>query len=142
MASRDLHNSLKVSPSHNPQAVLSGNATTNGAIIDTQGFESLEFSIQSGVITDGTFTPNVQEGNDPALADAATVVAGDLLGTIAGATFAATDDNVTKKIGYKGSKRYVRLQLIGAGQTTGGFIASTAVQGSGRNAAGGALVSP
>jgi hypothetical protein len=36
---------------------------------------------------------------------------------------------VTKKIGYKGSKRYVRLQLIGAGQTTGGFIASTAVQG-------------
>jgi hypothetical protein len=72
-----------VNPSHNPQAAITGNATTNGAIIDTQGFESSSSSIQSGVITDGTFTPNVQEGDAANLSDAATVAAGDLLGTIA-----------------------------------------------------------
>jgi hypothetical protein len=143
MASRDLHNNLKLNPSHNPQAAITGNATTNGAIIDTQGFESVEFSIQSGVITDGTFTPNVQEGDAANLSDAATVAAGDLLGTLAAATFVATtDNNKTKKIGYKGIKRYVRLQLIGSGQTTGGFIASTAVQGHGRNAVLGPAPAP
>jgi hypothetical protein len=84
---RDLHNSIKVSRERQlRQAALTGNATTNSQIIDTQGFESLEFLIESGVITDGTFTPNLQEGDAANLSDAATVAAGDMLGTVAGAT--------------------------------------------------------
>lgn len=133
MASRDLHNNVKISKAIDPAAALTANATTNSAIIDTQGFESLEFVIVSGVITDGSFTVNVQEGDAANLSDAATVAAGDLVGTLAGAAFAVTDDSVTKKIGYRGSKRYVRLQLIQAGATTGAFMSAVALQSDTRN---------
>lgn len=36
------------------RAIRAGNAAVVGAIIDTQGCESLTFAIESGVITDGT----------------------------------------------------------------------------------------
>lgn len=132
---RDLHNSLKVSKAFGPQAIVTGNAANAGAIIDTQGFESLEFAIVAGTITDGTFTPTLTEGNDPALADGAAVAASDTFGVPAGMNAAAS--NTTQKVGYKGSKRYVRLSLPQTGATTGGFIAATAIQGHGRNAANG-----
>lgn len=133
---RDLHNNLKFTKAIGPQAIITGNATTTGPIIDTQGFESLEFIIPAGTITDGTFTPTLTEGNDPALADGAPVAASDTFGVPTAMGAAAS--NTVQKLGYKGSKRYVRLALVQAGATTGGFITAHAVQGHGRNAALGA----
>jgi hypothetical protein len=103
-------------------------ATEVGAIIDTQGYESLLLLIQSGVITTGTFTPKIEDGDDAALADAADVNASFLVGTIADATFAVTDDDTVKKIGYVGKKRYVRLTLTGA-STPNGLIGGAALLG-------------
>jgi hypothetical protein len=50
-----------------------------------------------------------------------------------GASFAATDDNVVKKIGYRGSKRYCRVVATQSGATTGGFLSATCVQSDARN---------
>lgn len=127
---RDLHNNIKVSRAISPAAVITANGVTTSEIIDTAGFESVEVVLASGVITDGTFTPAVFAGDAANMSDEVAVTSADeLLGTIAGATFAATDDNVVKKIGYRGPKRYVRVKVTQAGATSGGFIAAVAVQG-------------
>jgi len=129
MASKDLHNNLKFTPAINPAAAITGDGTTTSAIIDTQGFESLEFSCQSGVITDGSFTGSVYEGDASDMSDEA--VATELLGSAP--VFSASNDNVVKKVGYRGGKRYVRIKFVQAGSTSGGFLSCVAVQGHARN---------
>lgn len=131
MAIRDLHNNIKTTIGIAPVA-LTGNTTTNAATIDTQGFESLEVVVASGVITDGTETPTFFEGDAANMSDEAAVAAADLIGTMA--AFAATDDATIRKIGYKGNKRYFRIKLTGSGQTTGGLFTVVYVQGHARNA--------
>lgn len=132
MMFKDLHDNVKGTQAIGPQAILAGNGTLTGATVDTQGFESLEIFVYSGTITDGTGTPTVYEGDASNMSDEAAVAAGDLIGSLT--AFASTDDNVTKKVGYRGSKRYVRVKLVGAGQTTGGFYGAFYVQGGARNA--------
>ncbi|KQV33138.1 MULTISPECIES: hypothetical protein [unclassified Rhizobium] len=132
MASKDSHNNLNFAVALNIGAI-SSNTTTNGAIIDTQGYESVEFVIQSGTLTDGGYAPTITEGDASDLTGGTATAAADLLGTLAGATFAATDDNVVKKIGYKGSKRYVRLNIVSTGVTTGGTLGATVVRGHARS---------
>lgn len=127
MNARDLHNNVKCSRALSPAAAITGNGTTNGEIIDTVGFGSLEFAFASGTLTDGTFTIKLQEGDDVNLSDAADVAAADLIGTAP--TFLATEDDVVKKLGYRGSKRYVRPVLTQSGATSGGLICSVAIQG-------------
>ncbi|MGK9199017.1 hypothetical protein [Sinorhizobium meliloti] len=133
MASKDLHNNIGVAVALNNGSIAS-NTTTNGVIIDTAGFESIEFVVQSGTITDGTYTPGITAGDASDLSDGATVAAPDLLGTNAGAQFVAADDNVAKKIGYKGGKRYVRLHVLSTGVTTGGTFSAVAIKGNARSA--------
>lgn len=132
MASRDLVNNIKITQAIGPQAILAGNGTLTGATLDTQGFESAVVAVFSGVITDGTGTPTVFEGDAANMSDEAAVAAADLIGAFT--AFAAADDNATKKVGYRGSKRYIRVKLVGAGQTTGGFYGAAYVQGNARNA--------
>jgi hypothetical protein len=131
MASRDNVNSIKIVQAIGPQAIITGNTTSTGATLDTQGFESCTCVVVSGTLTDGTQTPSFEEGDQSNMSDAATVAAGDLIGTMA--AFASTDDNVTRKIGYKGNKRYFRVKLTGSGQTTGGYIGAYYVQGNAKN---------
>lgn len=126
MASRDLHNNIEPKVALN-SASISSDTTTNGNIIDTQGFESVEFLIVSGSITDGSYVPAITEGDDSSLSDGAAATA--LIGTAADATFASTDDNKVKRIGYKGIKRYVRLGLTSTSVTTGGSFSAVAVLG-------------
>lgn len=128
MAKKDMHNNILQKPALNPQAIAT-DTTTAGVIIDTQGFESVEFIIQSATITDGTYTPLIEEGDASDLSDASAVADADLLGTEAAAAFAAADDNEAKRVGYKGQKRYVRLSLVSAGTSTGGTLAAIAVLG-------------
>lgn len=124
---RDLHNNISVEPALDV-AVITTDTTTAGDIIDTRSAEAVEFVIVSGTLTDGTYTPLVEDGDDSGLSDAAAVADADLLGTEADAAFAATDDNAVKKVGYAGSKRYVRLSLVSASTTTGGTIGAVALK--------------
>jgi hypothetical protein len=125
---RDLHNNIKVESGLNISSITT-NTTTAGSIIDMQGYGSLEFIIRSGTLTDGTYTPLVEEGAVSNLSDATAVADADLLGTEAAAAFVSTDDNTIKKIGYIGAKRYVRLSLVSTSVTTGGTMSVIVLKG-------------
>jgi len=114
MAQRDLHNNIDERVAID-LAAITADGTTVGNIIDTAGFESIEFIAQLGAVTDGTYTPLLEVGDDPALADAAAVSGEELLGSLVG----MTASNQTTRIGYAGSKRYARLSLVATGVTSG-----------------------
>lgn len=125
-----LHGSIAVRPAINPQAVTANTAIT-GATIDRLGFRDLEFVIQSATLTDGTYTPKLIHGDavggDGTITAPADVPAANLRGTVAGATFAPAADDVTKRIGYAGGKRYVALVVTPSAVTTGGAIGALAI---------------
>jgi hypothetical protein len=129
---RDLHNSIKAIQGFKPVTITNLNTATATAIIDRQGFESVEFLINIGDLTDAnaTFAVLVEEGDNSGLSDAAAVADADLLGTEALAGFTFADDNKVAKIGYRGNKRYTRLTVTPAGNDVGSATyACTAVLG-------------
>lgn len=113
---KDLHHNIDDRVGMNP-AAISTNTTTVGEIIDSVGYESIEWLIYSGTITDGAYALLLEEGDDPALADAAAVPAAEVLGDLTG--FVAADDNAVKRVGSIGKKRYQRLSIVSTGVTTG-----------------------
>ena len=122
----DIHNNVEQRNALDTAAITT-DTTTAGDIIDTQNFESLEFLIQSGTLTDGAYAILIEDGNDSGLSDAAAVADAQLLGTEVGAGFAAADDNKVSKIGYIGDKRYVRLSIVSTITTTGGTFGAIAI---------------
>ena len=90
-------------------------AAADGTVIDTLGFNSVAFVVNTGAVAgDGDYGLTVQEsdtttGGDFTDADAS------VIDTNAPATLEASS---TYKVGYRGFKRYVRLQLTKAGGTS------------------------
>ncbi len=124
----DLHNNCDVIRTISPIAI-GANATKTGKVVDTQGYGGVEFVVSYGAVTTtGTIvTLVIKEG---AVTGTMTSVAdGDLLGTesdggLAAATPRAsgTTKNITKRVGYKGGKRYVSVDSISTGVTSVGAI--------------------
>lgn len=108
-------------------ASISSSTTTNGNIIDTQGYNALTLILSVGSRTDGTYTPLVRHGDAADLSDVADVDDADLVGTEALAAISAS--NTVKKIGYVGNKRYVRLSVVSTSVTTGATVGATAILG-------------
>jgi len=132
---KDLHNDLKFSRGLSPVVAGTDNTAYVSQIIDTANFSATEFVILTGVNTDAdaTFTVLVEDGADAALSDAAAVADSFLLGTEAAASFTFADDNLTKKIGYIGIKRYARVTITPANNGAGNiYIAGVWVQGGAR----------
>lgn len=109
----DLHNQLEARVSTGVIRQTNSSTAVVGSIIDTQGFNGVEFFILTGALTDSnaTFAVTMDEGNVSNLSDASAVAAADLVGSYADASFTFANDNAVKKIGYKGIKRYVRLTV-------------------------------
>lgn len=132
MATQDLTSALKVVNAFSPQNITS-NATTNGNNIDMQGFESANFSILTGTITDGDYAVLLEEADDDGTGspDTFTAVADDdLIGTEAFAGFTDdADDDKASKLGYIGQKRWLRLSIVSTNVTTGGYVAASAELG-------------
>jgi len=132
----DNKNDTKIDLAFKLQQITS-DATTVGEVVDLQDAQAVLFAIQSGTITTGTITPVVNEsdsisgtiGAGATLSGGTSVATGDLVGTIAAATYAVTDDDKIKTIGYIGKKRYICLSLTTAGSTFSGYVAATAVKG-------------
>ena len=115
---RDLHNNVDIIATIKPVAVGTTGTGQSGDIIDTRGYDAVEFSLSYGAITatNATFTPVILHGDVTgtmtSCADA------DLLGTEAAAGIAAaarvdgSTENVTKRIGYIGGKRYVQANIV------------------------------
>ena len=125
----DLHNNVQANVALKLQTIAS-DTTTAGEIIDLQGFESCEFLFATGTVTDGTYTVLIQQGDAANLSDATNVADADLLGTEAGASADATDDDdQIGKLGYTGSKRYVRLSIVSASTSSGAVVGALVVLG-------------
>lgn len=131
--STDLHNNIRTKLALDPVA-LGATGANVGRIIDRKGYAGVEFILEYGAITTtGTaVTVVVKEGDTTG---ALTSVAdADLIGTETLASLPASADRasgsgsrVTKRIGYKGSKRYVQLSMNGTGTTSAGIIAASAI---------------
>lgn len=119
----DLHNNVDEKLAFGVQEVIS-DTTTAGNIIDTAGFESIEFVITTKTVTDGVYTVKLEDGDDSGLSDAADVDSTLVLGTLP--SFVLTDDDTIKRVGCISKKRYVRLSIVSTG-TTSGVDAMTAV---------------
>ena len=123
MTQRDLHNNIHV-VSVIPPISVSDNTAQVGAIIDTLGYNSLEFAINIGSVadSDATFTVLVEDGDSytapSTLSDAAAVDDAYLLGLETQASFQFDSDNTVRKIGYVGNKRYVRLTITPASNSS------------------------
>lgn len=107
MGSQDMHNRIDERIALNAQTIAS-DTTTNGVIIDTQGFESVEFILSVGAVTAGDVTGALQEGDDSGLSDAAAVSSDNTVGSL------VTLDtlNTLTRFGYVGKKRFVRLNAV------------------------------
>lgn len=126
---KDLHNSIKVSRALSPVSVADTTAQVS-QILDTANFSANELVIATGSIADAdaTFAVLLEEGDNSALSDAAAVADADLLGTEALAGFQYDDDNETRKLGYIGSKRYIRATITPTGNASAALLSAVWVQ--------------
>lgn len=109
----DLHPKIKPALSVASAAITTA---VESAIVDTAGYEGLEFVFLAGTITTDVVLL-VEHGDDSALADAETVDDDLVLGLSANPS-ALADSDVASSIGYIGKKRYVRVTL-GGGSSDG-----------------------
>lgn len=126
----DLMNNIHVLRAISPVSVADTTAQVS-QIIDRRGFGSLTFAIATGSIADAaaTFTVLVEHGDDSGLSDAAAVPDADLIGTEVLAGFQFDDDNETRKIAYKGFKRYVRLTITPVANASAALLSAVAILG-------------
>ena len=155
---RDIFNRVKVVDAVEAPA-LNTNSDTDivSAIIDRAGYESVLFVLVNGALTDTGVVVSVklEEGNDSGLTDAAAVATSEIqldngvgrMDATPEATFHAaydqSDDNKSFKIGYLGSKRYLRLTVSPVGNSSGDIpFAATVVLGNARHQPAGATQLP
>jgi len=112
----------------NMQSVLLGTITLSGTTagasswVDTRDFDACTIVLVTQTVTDAGaaagFTFTAQHSDLTTDASAASIVAADSVNGVISLTVTADgdDDKVIGAIGYKGSKRYVRLNGVG---TTG-----------------------
>lgn len=120
MASKDLTNNIHPVIAIAPVTISDGTAQVSGAI-DTKGYESVTFVIQTGTLADAdaTWAVTVKEGDTSTQGSHTAVADIDLIGTEAAAGFAFGDDGEARKIGYKGGKRYVSIEIDDVVANTG-----------------------
>lgn len=130
---RDLMNNVHVLQAIAPVAARTDNTAVVSSIIDLQGYDAAMFAISIGTNTDvnATFAVLVEEGDASNLSGGNAVADADLIGTEVLAGFQFDDDTETRKIGYRGSKRYIRLTITPTGNDSGNiFLAAVAILGS------------
>lgn len=128
---RDMLNSINPVRAISPAAAVTDTTAFVSQIIDVKGYDALTFVILTGSLADAdaTFTVLVEHGDNSALSDAAAVDDKELVGTEALASFTFAHDDATRKVGYVGNKRYVRLTVTPAANTGNAFVAATAILG-------------
>jgi len=86
-------------------APLLRTTSVNGTGVDLRDYDSATVLISVGACTDGAFAFEVQESDDNSSFSA--VSDDNLIGTEP--TIDSDDDNTVKRVGYVGSKRYIRV---------------------------------
>jgi predicted secreted Zn-dependent protease len=127
----DLHNNIDAVRGWAAKAASGGAAA--GKIIDRQGYGGVEFVISYGAVTatNATATILIKEGD--VTGTLTSVADADLLGTellaslpvadVTGTRTSGVTQLVTKRVGYKGNKRYVQCSLASETVTAATVIA-------------------
>lgn len=125
---KDLVNNFEIRRAISPVSVADTTPSVS-QIIDMQGLSAVMFGILTGSIADAdaTFAVLLEESDDSGFSTSNAVADADLVGTEALAGFQFDDDNETRKIGYKGSKRYVRLTITPTANASAALIAAFAL---------------
>jgi hypothetical protein len=129
---RDNANNLHFKPAIAPIAARTDNTAIVSTILDTLGFGSATLALVTGTNTDAdaTFVTLLEESNDSGMSGATAVADIDLIGTEVLASFDFADDIECRKLGYIGSRRYIRATVTPANNSAGNiFIAGMWVQG-------------
>lgn len=131
---KDLHYNVKYSRALSPVAAVTNNTAYVSEILDTANFSANELVIVTGSLADAdaTFTVLLEEGAISTLSDNTAVADGDMLGTEALASFTFAADDSTKKLGYIGSKRYIRATITPANNTGNIYLAAVWAQAGAR----------
>lgn len=135
----DLHNNIDATRVVGPVAI-GANATVSGKIVDRKGFGTVEFIAQYGaIVTTGTVVTLVVKEGDvtgtmTSVADSNLIGTEALASRLGGATTSGSGSNVTKRVGYAGSKRYVTVDAVKTGTTSVGCMNVSAILGSPSNA--------
>ncbi len=111
--------------------VIGDDTASVGATIDRQGFDSLTYVISTGILADidATFAILLEESDDSGMSGASAVADSDLLGTETLAGFTFTHDGETRKLGYRGDKRYTRLTLTPSNNSGSAPVSVVAILG-------------
>lgn len=129
---RDLMNSVHVVNAIAPVAARTDNTAIVSSIIDLKGYGSAMFALSIGTNTDvnATFAVLLEESDDSGFSTSNAVDDAYLNGTEALAGFTFGDDTETRKLGYTGVKRYLRLTVTPSGNDSGNiFLAGVAILG-------------
>lgn len=120
---RDLASKIDLKRALSPVSV-SDNTVQTTEILDLQGAMSATLALALGSIADAdtTFTIVFYEGAASNMSDETAVADKDLIGTEALAAFQFDDDNECRKIGYVGSKRYVRAKITPANNASAALL--------------------
>jgi hypothetical protein len=130
---KDIHTKMTATRVISPVAIGTTGTGKTGAVIDRAGYDAVEFIVDYGTVTatNAVFTPVMKEGD--VTGTLTSVADADMLGTelLAGLAAAASrtsgvSKNVSKRVGYKGNKRYVNLS-VSSTVTAGTPVAVTAL---------------
>jgi hypothetical protein len=125
MTDRALHANISAAVTIAPAA--NRTADTNGSGVDLAGYRSACALVQFGTVTDGTWTPKLQESDDNSTFT--DVAAADLSGTFTATT--SSNDETVQEVSYLGTKRYIRVAVIETvASTTGALFNALIVRGS------------
>lgn len=122
---RDLISLIDVKRGVSPAAAVTDNTPFVSQIFDCRGYDSVAFVALTGSLADAdaTFATLVEHGDQSNLSDAAAVPDDSLNGTEALASFTFAADDKVFKVGYRGSKRYVRVTITPANNAGNAFVA-------------------
>ena len=129
---RDQMNLIHPVTAVKPQTQTNADTAIVGPIIDRSGYESVTLVMLLGTMTDANVVGVVtlEHGDDSGLSDSAVPAAADLVGTLALMNFQYDDDIECRKIGYVGSKRYIRATITPTGNDSGALpVAMVAIMG-------------
>lgn len=127
MTTRDLND---VSVAQSISAAAAKTATVTGSSVDLRGYNSARVEFLTGVITDGSWLPSLEESDDDSTFTA--VSSDDILGTLSAITAVSPEAAQQQSCRYRGTKRYIRAKYTltaTASPTLGGYLTAHVVRG-------------
>lgn len=121
----DMVNDLGMLSAIEPNAAVTDNTAKVSAILDCSTKTHVTLALLTGTDADAdaTFTVLLEESNAANMSGSNAVDDVDLIGTENLASYTFADDNEPRKLGYRGSKRYIRATVTPANNTGNFFLA-------------------